>query len=183
MKILLPTNFTELSNYTIGLAETIANNIEVEVHYVNVINAPDDSMLTNQERTISAGCITDEIEPKTLALNDKILEFANKSNLKKVVKVIAGDKINTLIKYIKGNGIDMVLLGTHGSKGFKEFVEGSLAEKIARLSPVPVLCIKEEKHGMSFKNIMIASQLVKKEHSQLKCVKTIQKAFNSTCIL
>jgi hypothetical protein len=71
MKILLPTNFTELSNYTMGLAETIANNIEVEVHFVNVINAPDDSMLTDQERTISAGCITDEVEPKTRALNDE----------------------------------------------------------------------------------------------------------------
>jgi len=180
MKILLPTNFTELSNYTMGLAETIANNIEVEVHFVNVINAPDDSMMGDQERTISAGCITDEIEPQMLVINNKILEFANKSKLKKVVKVIAGDKINALIKYIKENGIDIVLLGTHGSKGFKEFVEGSLAEKIVRLSPVPVLCIKEERHGMSFKNIMIASQLIKNEHSHLKCVKTIQKAFNST---
>ena len=37
---------------------------------------------------------------------------------------------------------DVIILGTHGRKGLPHLVLGSVAEKIVRLSPVPVLTVR-----------------------------------------
>lgn len=38
-------------------------------------------------------------------------------------------------------GADLVVLGTHGRRGFQHLMLGSVAEKVARLSPGPVLLV------------------------------------------
>lgn len=42
-------------------------------------------------------------------------------------------------------GADLVVLGTHGRRGFQRLVLGSAAEQMARLSPVPVLLVPSPK--------------------------------------
>ena len=40
------------------------------------------------------------------------------------------------------NGYDMIVMGTHGRRGFSRFLAGSVAEKVVRLAHVPVLTIR-----------------------------------------
>ena len=40
---------------------------------------------------------------------------------------------------------DLVVLGTHGRRGLRHAVLGSVAEKVVRLSPVPVLTVRGSK--------------------------------------
>jgi nucleotide-binding universal stress UspA family protein len=44
-------------------------------------------------------------------------------------------------------GAQRIVLGTHGRTGLSHLVLGSVAERVARLSPVPVLIVKEDKPG------------------------------------
>jgi nucleotide-binding universal stress UspA family protein len=39
-------------------------------------------------------------------------------------------------------GADLIVLGTHGRRGFQRFLLGSVAETVARLAPVPVLLVR-----------------------------------------
>lgn len=179
MKLLIPTNFSELSDYTMGIASKMSKAIDVEVHVIAVVDAPDDSMMGSNGREISAGCMTEEVLPVSAELKNQLQVWANKYKLKTVPVVKSGDRINQIINYIDGAQIDLVLLGTHGSKGFKEFIEGSQAEKIVRLSKAPVISIKSFDENLHLKNILLASELVKKEHSELNVLQELQKAFNA----
>lgn len=53
--------------------------------------------------------------------------------------VILGDPADTIFDYIKDNQIDMVVMGTHGRKGLDRVLFGSVAERVIKTSPVPVL--------------------------------------------
>lgn len=46
-------------------------------------------------------------------------------------------------------GADMVVMGTHGRRGFQHLMLGSVAEKVARLSVVPVLLVPSPKEPAS----------------------------------
>lgn len=57
------------------------------------------------------------------------------------IKVTAGRPAECIIDYVRENNIDLVIVGTHGRKGLDKAVFGSVADRVLRMSPVPVLYI------------------------------------------
>jgi nucleotide-binding universal stress UspA family protein len=51
-----------------------------------------------------------------------------------------------IIDYATKENIDMVVIGTHGRSGLMHILMGSIAERVVRLSPCPVLTVKPEGH-------------------------------------
>jgi nucleotide-binding universal stress UspA family protein len=56
-------------------------------------------------------------------------------------RISAGDPATEILKTIDSEHIDLVVMGTHGYKGLEHAVFGSVAEKVVKKSPVPVLTI------------------------------------------
>jgi len=55
-----------------------------------------------------------------------------------------GQAANTIVEYAEENDIDHIVLGSHGRTGLSRFLLGSVAETVARRSPVSVTIIREE---------------------------------------
>jgi len=73
----------------------------------------------------------------------KILPFQ-----KKVVENVRyGQPYREIVNYARDEDIDLIVITTHGRTGLTHMVMGSVAEKIVRFSPVPVLTIKPPKDG------------------------------------
>ena len=74
----------------------------------------------------------------------KIEEFA-KTDLKGYshckTKVVSGDPAHEILEYITSEDIDLVIMGTHGRKGLDRVFFGSVADRVVKMSPVPVLTI------------------------------------------
>jgi nucleotide-binding universal stress UspA family protein len=60
-------------------------------------------------------------------------------------KVVSGDPVSEIVKEIEAEGINMVVMGTHGRRGLEERIFGSVAENVVKKSPVPVLVINSHK--------------------------------------
>jgi nucleotide-binding universal stress UspA family protein len=60
-------------------------------------------------------------------------------------KVAIGDPVAEILKAIDSEGIDLVIMGTHGRKGLEHTIFGSVAENVVRRSPVPVLTLNPHK--------------------------------------
>jgi nucleotide-binding universal stress UspA family protein len=52
-----------------------------------------------------------------------------------------GDPAAAIIGYAVENGIDLIVMGTRGKTGFERYMLGSVAEKVVRASPIPVLTV------------------------------------------
>ncbi|HEX3776340.1 MAG TPA: universal stress protein [Polyangiaceae bacterium] len=61
-------------------------------------------------------------------------------------RLLSGDPASTLVAELKKGEHDLVVLSTHGRTGVAHLLLGSIAEKLVRLSPVPVLTVPLSGH-------------------------------------
>lgn len=54
-----------------------------------------------------------------------------------------GDPGDEILKFIREQGVDLVVVGSHGRTGFRKFLLGSVSAKIVNEAPCPVLVIKD----------------------------------------
>ncbi len=58
-------------------------------------------------------------------------------------RVLIGDPAAQILRYVREEGFDLVVVGTHGRTGMSRFVLGSVAERVARRCPCPVLVVHD----------------------------------------
>ena len=59
--------------------------------------------------------------------------------------VVEGDPSEEIINYIHEHKIDLVIMGTHGRKGMDKILFGSVAERVVKAAPVPVMVVNPYK--------------------------------------
>lgn len=57
-----------------------------------------------------------------------------------------GDPVEQICHYAKLNHIDLLIVGTHGKTGIRHLLLGSVAERVVRQSPCPVLTVRAHEH-------------------------------------
>jgi nucleotide-binding universal stress UspA family protein len=60
-------------------------------------------------------------------------------------RVLIGDVAEEIIKFAEAEKFDLIIMGTHGYKGLEKVLFGSVAEKVVKRSPSPVLTINPYK--------------------------------------
>lgn len=179
-KILVPCDFSEQAINAFRFAIDIARQSNGEVHLVHVIELPvlHDTVLMPVLSFEEA--LFEELREKAEKQFKKLETKYNDDSIKIRSKVVFGAASRMILDYIEENKIDLVVMGTHGASGVREFVIGSNAEKIVRRSPVPVLAVKKYVKGSSIKDIVFPNTL----HTELQedlvmKVKALQNLFKA----
>ena len=66
-------------------------------------------------------------------------------------KVIFGMASQSLTQYAEKNGIDLIIIATHGRSGISEWFWGSVAERVLKTSKIPVLMVRPNGCGLKKK--------------------------------
>jgi nucleotide-binding universal stress UspA family protein len=175
-KILVPTDFSEQANYALKAAAKIAKQTKGTIYLLHMIDIPDLQGF-KEEASIPEIVFFKKISEQKL--NDQ----ANQSFLKD----IEVHKLLKLLKTFKGvqevskdYDIDLIIMGSHGASGMKEFLIGSNTEKVVRTSEVPVLVIKGKIENIELKNITFASNYELKDKPNYISAVKIAKTFKAT---
>jgi nucleotide-binding universal stress UspA family protein len=182
MKILIPVDFTELSDFALGIVKNLAQFVSLDVHFVHVMKAPDDAMKGDH------GCmqiakddqyLVDEARSKTMS---QISEWIKDVGCAYHVEVRAGDITKNLIRYTNLHEIDMIVMGTDGTVGHHQSAlrKTSKAAELTRTSEVPVLSLKCDRSQMSLGNLLLITDLKDPKEHRMQLIKNLQKAFNAT---
>ena len=146
-KILCPTDFSENSEYALKYALTLAILSKAELqllHVVEPISYPQSAELFEP--------VLDEVEltMKMEAAFQKQLEdqvAALKSEYPKIRgKLVTGNTFLEIIQAARDEGVDIIVMGTHGRTGLAHVLIGSVAERVVREAPCPVLTVKHPEH-------------------------------------
>jgi nucleotide-binding universal stress UspA family protein len=139
-KILCPVDFSEFTDEILAYAVNIAKRFDSELHLIHVIPnlnyfTPYESFLTPENLVAIERNIEGEVGKDFDKITKKLdLPF------KRIVKT--GVTFVEIIDYIKDQGVDLVVMGTHGRSGIEHILIGSVAEKVVRKSPCPVLTVR-----------------------------------------
>jgi len=144
-KIICPIDFSAFTEEILAYAVNIAKKFEAELHLMHVtpnLNyfTPYESFLTPENLVAIERNIEKEV--------DKDFEEVCKNidiPIKKVTKT--GVTFVEIIDYIKEEAIDLVVMGTHGRSGIEHILIGSVAEKVVRKSPCPVLTVRPKSNA------------------------------------
>jgi nucleotide-binding universal stress UspA family protein len=59
--------------------------------------------------------------------------------------------------YAAANAIDLIIVGTHGRGAIKQFLMGSVAERVVRTAPCPVLAVREHEREFIAPDALLAT--------------------------
>ena len=147
-KVLFPVDLSEVSQKIVPFVAIVAKKFKSEIHLLFVAR----KFGYYSDVYVEAGNIRDFESELVKGAEIKIDEFA-KTYLKEYPdcksKVILGDAVEEILAYIKDERIDLVIMGTHGRKGLDRILFGSVAERVIKMSPVPVMSVNPYRISIS----------------------------------
>lgn len=155
-KIVLFTDFSEVSQNATQYALNISKSTNAEIEILHVINTSVDWVnlpLENEKLYPEVKLEVGRAKEKLSALQVKFLEKGVKATESLVFNV----GVENIPQYIKPEKQDLIIMGSHGSKGIKEFTIGSNTQKVIRNSEVPVLVVKSPPQSNFFNHIVMTS--------------------------
>ena len=145
-RILCPTDFSGPACTCVRTASELAEHFAAELLLVNIVPVvpslpPDPNYvfkIPEYERYLHADA-------------EKQLQKARAELVGKNVKVHTqvghGSAAEEIVRIAKAEGVDLIVISTHGSTGLEHWVFGSVAEKVVRLAECPVLTVQEKKES------------------------------------
>ncbi len=135
-KILIPTDGSKGAEVAVDHALEIAGKFDAEIHVLYVVD-----LRVNRVSEIFSDMIGEfeEVgENATAAIKERIEE----ADLDAVTEVTRGVPSRSIKEYAEENGIDLIVMGTHGNTGLDRLLLGSTTEKVLRTSEVPVMTVR-----------------------------------------
>jgi nucleotide-binding universal stress UspA family protein len=137
--IVVPIDFYQHTEGLLEFAEEIAKKLGGRVTFLHVA-----------ERIATESNYFDVYPPSFAAVNAELLEQARTKMAELVEKhqascagcqgvVLEGDVADAIVDYVKKNGADLVIIGTHGYRGIQKILLGSVADRVLKRAACPIL--------------------------------------------
>ena len=141
--VLVPTDGSDAAREALRVGVDVANATGAALHVLSVV---DTASLGVDVRT---DIQTTNLREAAEGIVEEATAFASDAGVGSVTGTVEeGMAIHRAIRsYVEEHGVDLVALGTHGRTGLDRYVLGSVAQRLVRSSPVPVLTVRERDDG------------------------------------
>jgi len=129
--ILIPTDGSQGAEAALEHAIDIATRWEANLHALYVVDY----------RVARSGPLRAALRDEGREALRDVEVTGTQAGLSVVTEIAEGNPHEEILEYVSEHGIDVVVVGSHGRSGIDRLVVGSVAERVVRLSPVPVLTV------------------------------------------
>jgi len=140
-QILVPTDLSAAETHAWSQALTLAQKFNTEVHLLHVVApsrlAEPHAMKVHPEK------ITQSLAAKASARMEGQIARARARRLTFYHEVRVGVDYREIGHYAMQHDIDLTVMATHGRTGLAHVLQGSVAEKVVRMAPCPVVTIRQ----------------------------------------
>lgn len=151
-RILVPTDFSEVSHAALSMALQLASDYDAHLFVLHVVkdmdkelkkrlvSAPNDEFIETAIRN-GEKAILDAVEVERGRARDAGKQLKS-SPLKMIVT--GGDWLEVSLNMIDEHDLDLIVTGTHGGSGLKSFLLGSMSEQLVRRAACSVFVVKPQ---------------------------------------
>jgi nucleotide-binding universal stress UspA family protein len=141
-RILVPTDFSADADAAFKYAQGLARKFDAHVHLLHVVEDP-----------LAAGVWSSEVYTAEIAgLQVNLVRDAEERLRRSVpddagavsTEVRTGHAARQIIETARDTHADLIVMGTRGRTGVAHVIMGSVAERVVRLAPCPVLTLRAE---------------------------------------
>ncbi|CAI49004.1 UspA domain protein [Natronomonas pharaonis DSM 2160] len=144
--VLMPTDGSKPAEGAVETGAELAAEHGATVHALYAVEPMPLGKFTAGPEPASAehGEILDEQKSEAKQALERVTELCADHGVDVVDTIEYGKPSEEILDYVDTEGMDAVVMGTHGRSGAERLVMGSVAEKVVRKSPVPVLTIRPD---------------------------------------
>jgi nucleotide-binding universal stress UspA family protein len=156
MKILVPTDFSDLSLKAIHVANKYASIFggKISLIYSHIpITELDEPYAIGMSSRIYQDY--EEIEESLKKKLNNIVDEHVDDEHKGEVLVHIGNPAQSVVEI--SEDFDIIIMSTHGRTGFSRFLLGSVAEKVLRMAKIPVMVVEDESDVGNFEKILVTT--------------------------
>jgi nucleotide-binding universal stress UspA family protein len=142
-KILAPTDFSEPANNGLEVAKMLAKRDGAECILIHVV-APVRMIPPSgppAHSGLEMSTVMQELEEGAGSTLEETTAKLKEEGVQARSLVVRGIPAEEIASAAESEGADVIVIATHGWTGWRRFVFGSVAEKVVRLAPCPVLTI------------------------------------------
>ncbi len=143
--IVCPVDFSDYSHHALRYALSLAKLFEarlVLLHVVEMPFLPSYSMAGVPDLSMPV----EELEENAREHLEEELEQCRAEHPDVEAEVLIGTPFVEIIDFAREAGADLIVMGTHGRSGLRQLLIGSVAERVVRKAPCPVLTVKHPEH-------------------------------------
>lgn len=139
-KILCPVDFSESLELAVKYAASLASLFGAKLHLLHVVEH-----LHGHEHFLILALTSQEIAEKMKTqAQEQLSRFTSQLDEGSGIEaeVREGKAFVEIIKMAREESIDLIVMGSHGRTGLPHILIGSVAERVIRKAPCPVLIVK-----------------------------------------
>ena len=146
-RILWPTDFSEPSYRALEAANELAAHFSAELILLHVV--PPVPVVPASPEPMGFDIPSYQLEMEAFAKDSllQVVEERISADVKHRSLVVLGDPAGEIVQAAAEQGADIIVTATHGLTGWRRFIFGSVAEKVIRLAPCPVLSMQAPPQG------------------------------------
>jgi nucleotide-binding universal stress UspA family protein len=153
--ILVATDFGESAAVALAYGRDLARTYNARLHLVHAVE--DVVMRYSPEVAFAAPELQKNVEERAWKdLRALITEDDRAFTIVPVVQRCV-NIAHAIVDYAKSNSIDLVITGTHGHGPMKHLLMGSVAERVVRTAPCPVLTVHANERDFLAPDALVAS--------------------------
>jgi len=136
--VLVPIDFGEASEVALTYGRALATNFGASLHVLHVM-----------ENVFLRPMAADPYQHKlamTERLNQRVTNDDREALHAAAVLATSDNPAEEIVKYAKAHAIDLIVMGTHGRGAVAQILMGSVAERVVRTAPCPVLTVRHPEH-------------------------------------
>lgn len=136
-RILVPTDFSPHADAAFRVARDLARRYDASIHLLHVVDGPLAGGAWSA-RTHPAGA-DDRTGEQLQEARDRLQAYLKGDAGNVCIDVRLGHAAEQILEAAQDKPIDLIVMGTHGRTGLARAMLGSVAERVVRLAPCPVL--------------------------------------------
>jgi universal stress protein A len=133
--ILCATDFSTSSEYAFRLAASLAEDHKARLVILHVAEAPHASLYKGVP-------VSRQLDEQEREQQEKLDALQPPAGVAVERRMVLGDPGEEILKIANELKADLIVMGTHGRTGLRRMVTGSVAERVLRHAPCPVLAVK-----------------------------------------
>jgi nucleotide-binding universal stress UspA family protein len=140
--VLVPTDFSETSDSALRYGKALAGAFGATLHVVHVVEEPYGQPWAVEAYGFSLAALQEEWIKDAKTRLASSLTDEEKKTISVVTTTVLGHPVMEILRYATENAIDLIVMGTHGRGPLGHVVLGSVAERVVRKAPCPVLTVR-----------------------------------------
>jgi nucleotide-binding universal stress UspA family protein len=177
-KLLIPVDFSETSEAAIAFGIELAEKCHYHImlhHSVDMMHSYESMYIDVPQAHSFTKQLLDDMEVKM----ENLWRRYKKDNLLITKHLTTGSLIQDIRSLVEDHEVDVIVMGTKGATGLKEFFIGSNTEKVVRLVDCPVISIPQKVELGAIRKIVVPVNLNEIRVGFLREISILQQLFSA----